>query len=166
MKFMKTDMFQFNSLPIVFITFTSTGLYSQSLNIKTQERFKFAKIALKIRIYCSALVAYILSPFRCVTIDEVRIGEWICIYTSTMTNLHTLHINTAPSKTFTSLLSSSAVPWQRLLTLLILHALRSSFHSYTIATLCFSEPPVQTSQLNICYYFSNCSAHNISSRTT
>jgi hypothetical protein len=54
-------------------------------------------------------------------------------------NLHILQITTATSKPFPSLLSSSAIPWQRLLRVevLQLNALRL-----------YSQPPVQNSVLN------------------
>jgi hypothetical protein len=77
------------------------------------------------------------------TIDGVldRILDLLAIYTqlgttsnySPIANLHHLQITTAPSKIFHPLVSSPAVHWQRLLTVEILHALKSSlnrgFHS-------------------------------------
>jgi hypothetical protein len=55
---------------------------------------------------------------------------------SATANLQNSQTTTAPGKAFSSLLSSPAVPWQRLLTveILQLHALRSSLHSLPYRT--------------------------------
>jgi hypothetical protein len=90
------------------------------------------------------ITTLILSLFRSVTVDGVWIGYWFLWHNSE------LQVITAPpmSSTFYSSLqyplsifqlsvSSTAVPWQRLLTVEIFHlaALRSSCHSCQCRTL-------------------------------
>jgi hypothetical protein len=55
---------------------------------------------------------------------------------SATANLHNSHITIAPAKPFQPAVSSSAIPWQRLLTveILQLHALRSYLHSLPCRT--------------------------------
>jgi hypothetical protein len=77
-------------------------------------------------------------------IDHLYIRSVSTSNSSATANLHNSQITTAPSKLFQHAVSSSAFPWQRLLTvdILQLHALRSSLNSLPCRTIFNSLCPL------------------------
>jgi hypothetical protein len=110
-----------------------------------------------------------------VTKDGVRIIEQLntrlltTLHYSAIADLHTLQITTAHTKSFQSAVSSSVVPWQRLLTVVILQLPRSLRCPLTLNCTFYvfsSQTPLQLNNAitNHCHSCSNCPPDNISAR--